>query len=191
MKMITRIAIVTMLFSVFVSANRVMAKTENLTGQNEFPNTPIVSEEIEYALPYPGILPDHPLYLFKQIRDSIMRMFISNPVKQIEFSLLQSDKYLATAMTYADMKKWDRAGQTVIQSQKEMEQAIAGVITARKSDIVVPGHVVVNLERSTVKHTQRIDEMKKLSQEKPGGLFQKASDAFKQLAAQASALREE
>lgn len=47
-----------------------------------------------YTLPYPGILPDNPLYFFKVLRDNIVAFFISDPVKKSEFYLLQSDKRL-------------------------------------------------------------------------------------------------
>jgi hypothetical protein len=189
MKKIIRIAIAALFVSVFFT-NRVIAQTEP-TGQPEPQNVSLISEELEYILPFPGILPDNSLYFVKELRDTLMRMFISSPVKKIEFSLLQSDKYLAMALSFADTKKWDWAGKVTLQSQKEMEQAIAEVISARKSGVVVPRDLVVNMERSTVKHKQRIDEMKIQSHEKADGIFQKSSDAFAQLAAQASSLREE
>ena len=191
MNKVVRIALVTILMAVLFLTTRVMAQTEELTDKNPTPTVASVSEELDYTLPYPGILLDNPLYVFKNLRDRIMHLFLNNPVKRIEFSLLQSDKYLAMAMAYADMKKWDWAGKAIIESKKEMEQAFAGVITTRKAGTVVPSHVVTSLERSTVKHKQRIDGMKEQSQEKPNGLFGIASDAFAQLAAQASALREQ
>lgn len=184
-----RIFLVVVLF--FLVSHSVCAQAGEVTGQNIPQNTTFISEELDYALPFPGILSDNPLYFIKKIRDTVMRAFMSNPVKRAEFALLQSDKYLAMAMAYADMKKWDRAGEAVILSQKEMEQAIAEVNAARTSGVPVPGHITTSMERSTVKHKQRIDGMKINSQEKPNGLFQKASDAFALLAAQASALREE
>jgi hypothetical protein len=191
MKKIIRTAIAIVLVSVFISSHHVMAQEETAAEQGEPQTVSLISEELEYALPFPGILPDNSLYFVKELRDTLMRMFISSPVKRIEFSLLQSDKYLAMALSFADTKKWEWAGKVTLQSQKEMEQAIAEVVSARKSGVVIPRDLVVNLERSTVKHKQRIDEMKIQSQEKAGGVFQKASDSFAQLAAQASSLREE
>lgn len=184
-----RIAVITACI-LFVFAKSVFAQTAVATDFVGTENATVVSEELDYTLPYPGILPDHPLYLFKILRDTLMQSFINNPVKRIEFFLLQSDKYLAMAMVYADMGKWDRAGKTIVQSQNEMERAIAQVVTTRAAGTSVPGHIVTNMERSTVKHKQRIDQMKILSKEPPGGVFEKASEAFSQLAAQASALRE-
>jgi len=191
MKNIILVAIITFVFSALFSATPVFAQTNTLTDKTTTPELTSVSEELDYTLPYPGILSDNPLYVFKNLRDRIMRMFLSDPVKRIEFSLLQSDKFLSMAMAYADVKKWDRAGKAIIDSQKEMEQAITEVIAARATGVIIPSHIIISLERSTVKHKQRADDMKKSSQENPDGLFGKASDVFTQLAAQASGLREQ
>jgi hypothetical protein len=193
MNKIIRIGIVfvIVLLSVSVLTQSIMAQSENQEVENSTPTGTSVSEELEYTLPYPGILLDHPLYVVKTFRDSIMRMFMNNPVKQIEFSLLQSDKFLSMALVFADAGKWDRAGQAVLLSQKDMEQALKEVTTARGSGVQVPSHIVTNLERSTIKHKQRIDEMKINAKEVTNGLFGKASDAFTLLATQASALREQ
>src|SRR5690242_14827815 len=50
--------------------------------------------QVNYTLPYPGILPDNPLYFFKTLRDNILTFFISDPLKKSSFYLLQSDKRL-------------------------------------------------------------------------------------------------
>lgn len=50
-----------------------------------------------YQLPYPGILPGHPFYFFKSLRDKIWGVMISNPLKKAEFDLLQADKSIASA----------------------------------------------------------------------------------------------
>ena len=55
---------------------------------------PQTQKSIEYQLPYPGILPDNPLYSLKAIRDKVVDFLISDPKKKAEFSLLQADKRL-------------------------------------------------------------------------------------------------
>lgn len=63
--------------------------------QEALPNAPVPSPSpVVYPLPYPGILPDHPLYVFKQIRDQILLLLITNPVRRIEFHILLADKHL-------------------------------------------------------------------------------------------------
>src|SRR5438309_421306 len=47
---------------------------------------------ISYQLPYPGMLPDNPLYFLKVIRDGVWSFLLSNPLKKADFDLLQADK---------------------------------------------------------------------------------------------------
>ena len=54
---------------------------------------------IEYKLAYPGMLPDNPLYKIKVLRDKISLALIADPLKKIDYLLLQADKgILATAI---------------------------------------------------------------------------------------------
>lgn len=53
-------------------------------------------QHVDYPLPYPGLLPDNPLYVFKAIRDKIIEFLISDPAKKAEFYLLSSDKRVNT-----------------------------------------------------------------------------------------------
>ena len=44
-----------------------------------------ITESVNYQLPYPGrILPDHPLYFLKMIRDRIWLFFTTNSLKKAE-----------------------------------------------------------------------------------------------------------
>ena len=49
---------------------------------------------VQYTLPYPGILPDHPLYFLKQWRDNVLLFFTRNPVKKAQLYLLLGNKKL-------------------------------------------------------------------------------------------------
>ncbi len=64
-----------------------------------------VVPKVEYNLPYPGILPDHPLYFLKQLRDKILDFLITDPVKKAEFYILQADKRLSMGIALTDEKK--------------------------------------------------------------------------------------
>lgn len=81
--------------------------------------------EIHYELPYPGILPDHPLYFLKVARDRLVGFLISDPIKKAEFNLLQSDKKLfAAQMLFADEKD-ELALETLSKSNNYMHNAIS------------------------------------------------------------------
>jgi hypothetical protein len=52
---------------------------------------------VAYALAYPGLLPDSPLYFFKAIRDRIEAFFISSPDALSSFDMQESDKRVESA----------------------------------------------------------------------------------------------
>ncbi len=81
-------------------------------------NAPTPTPEfVKYDLAYPGILPDHPLYKLKVLRDKISFALISDPAKKIDLYLLKTDKeILATAMLI-DKGKIDLAAQTALKAE--------------------------------------------------------------------------
>lgn len=88
-------------------------------------------ENVNYILPYPGILPDHPLYFLKKFRDSIVGMLISDPVKKAEFSLLNSNKQLASARMLTADGKQEHTRKALESAQKYMKQTVAEIKNAR------------------------------------------------------------
>ncbi len=76
----------------------------------------------EYALPYAGILPDHPLYFIKNIRDKILLLLISDPIKKAEFFILLADKHLVMAVQLIEQKP-ELAVKTLNQSIDELKRA--------------------------------------------------------------------
>jgi hypothetical protein len=74
-----------LIFLLFVKSDVVVAK--EATGSASI-------ENVEYYLPYPGLLPDNPLYYLKAIRENIQKFFISDPLRKAQFDLLQANKTL-------------------------------------------------------------------------------------------------
>jgi hypothetical protein len=100
------------------------------------PTTNPTPAPIEYQLPYPGILPDHPFYFLKNIRDKIMSFLISSPLKKAEFYLLQSDKNLqATVSLYEQNKDRKTVFQTLQKSEDYFQKAIDAAWQAKKQGI--------------------------------------------------------
>jgi len=60
---------------------------------------------IDYELPYPGILPDNPIYPLKIIRDKITGFLIGKPLKKAEFDLIKADTRVSAASTLIDQRK--------------------------------------------------------------------------------------
>lgn len=76
--------------------------------------TPVI---IKYDLAYPGILPDHPFYKLKVLRDRISITLISDPRKKIDFYLLQTDKGILAAAMLVDKNKISLAEETALKAE--------------------------------------------------------------------------
>ncbi len=90
---------------------------------------------IDYTLPYPGILPDNPLYPLKAFRDRVVSLLIADPVKKSLFNLLQADKRLQSAvyLLYSNDEKHIQLAETTIsKGQNYFEEAVSQIETARK-----------------------------------------------------------
>src|SRR3989344_5316230 len=86
-----KIIILIISFIFFFSA---VASLAQETPKEDTTSTPSSVKPIDYALPYPGLLPDNPLYVLKAIRDRIVEILISDPIKKANFELLMADKRL-------------------------------------------------------------------------------------------------
>ena len=93
----------------------------------------VVAEEVtvNYTLPYPGMLPDHPLYFLKSIRDSIIGVLISDPLKKAEFHLLAADKQIASAQTLADKDKDELAQKSIEKAKANINLALVEIQKSR------------------------------------------------------------
>lgn len=95
--------------------------------------TPV--ETVDYTLPYPGILPDNPLYPLKAFRDRMVSWLIADPVKKSLFDLLQADKRLQSAVYLLynnDTKHIQLAESTISKGQNYFEEAVTQIEIARK-----------------------------------------------------------
>lgn len=116
--------------------------------------------QVEYELPYPGILPDNPLYYLKAIRDNLLKFFITDPLRKTEFDLLQSDKRLGAAKSLLAKGKAELAITTLSKSGNYFDDAISQIQIARKQGKDIKP-LLDNLLNSSKKHQQIIKEMEK------------------------------
>lgn len=82
------------------------------------------SKKPEYQLPYPGLLPDHPLYILKTIRDRIIDFLIADSLKEAEFTLLQADKRLAASIVLVEKGKHELAEDTVSKGENYLARSV-------------------------------------------------------------------
>jgi hypothetical protein len=86
---------------------------------------------VEYTLPYPGILPDNPLYFLKALRDNVQNLLITDPVQKSTYDLLMADKRLGAADDLLSKGKVDLAITTLLKSGNYFDLAIQQAATAK------------------------------------------------------------
>lgn len=144
MKFVQRISVI--LVSLFLILPTAAAQKNN--------PPPSPKPKIDYVLPYPGILPDHPLYTIKLLRDRILDFLVVDPMRKAEFYILQADKHLGMGTQLLDKGKSDLAQTAFMQSDKYMSQALANVIALKKAGKEVPGYLVDRLAKAIAKHEE-------------------------------------
>lgn len=116
-------------------------------------------QKVEYLLPYPGILPDHPLYFLKALRDRILEFLIVDPLRKAEFYLLQADKRLNMGVFFNTKGVADKAAESAVIAEQFMERTVSGLVAFKNAGSVVPASLVERLEKATAKHVEVLEEM--------------------------------
>lgn len=114
--------------------------------------TPTPSEK--YELPYPGILPDHPFYFVKAIRDRILDITARDNIKKAQLRLLLSDKRLAMAQALAKKGKNKLAIDTLSKGEKYFLSIPQLVKDAKTQGNTPPIDLVIKLQSSNRKHRE-------------------------------------
>ncbi len=113
---------------------------------------------VQYDLPYPGMLPNNPLYVVKQVRDWILDKMIVDPVKKTEFYILQGDKRLAMGMMLATSGNGVLAEQTISKGEKYMNNAALTLLALKGQGKDVPAYITDKLTQSLAKHEEVITQ---------------------------------
>jgi len=111
-----------------------------------------------YALPYPGILPDHPLYFLKTLRDKIIESLIADPVRKAEFYILQSDKYMNTAIFLQQKGKISLSIKAIEQAGSFSTLASQTLTKIKDSGKDIQGGVFDRFTRSMAKHREVLSD---------------------------------
>ena len=109
---------------------------------------------IAYVLPYPGILPTHPLYVFKNFRDTIIEFLITDALHKAEFHILQADKKLNMGITLKEIKKDQDAMRAFTDSFRLRVLAVTFLEDYEKGSKTIPGHIKEKLLLSIAKHEE-------------------------------------
>lgn len=96
---------------------------------------------LDYNLPFPGILPDHPLYPMKEIRDKILLNFTRDPVKKYHLNLLFADKHLIMGQLLVEKGNIPLAQKTFIKGEKYLLATIVQLQKLKAGNILPEGEV--------------------------------------------------
>lgn len=114
-------------------------------------------KKVIYNLPYAGILPDNPLYFFKQVRDTILEFTTRDQVKKAELLLLSSDKKIAMASLLSKKGKNTLMIKVLIQAEKSSLSIPSLVISSKKQGVGPKEGLVYRLKLSNAKHREVIE----------------------------------
>lgn len=82
---------------------------------------------LAYRLPYPGLLPDNPLYFLKMTRDRVRLWIMPQGIKKINLLIGYGDKRVGAAYYLASGNKIPLAYSTTLKSYAYMDQAATAI----------------------------------------------------------------
>lgn len=140
---------------------------------------PITVTKPPYELPYPGLLPDSPLYVLKVARDKIVSFLITDPLEKARFDIAVSDKRLNSALYLLKEGKGkeELALSTISKGENYLEEAIAKTEEAKKQGAPVD-EILNRLTRATEEH-KRI--MTGIEKKIPASLTPQAENRMKRM----------
>lgn len=115
-----------------------------------------VTVKVEYYLPYPGVLPDSPLYKLKALRDKVLLMVTFDEARKVEKELLYADKRIGAAQALADGGKIYLAVSTATKAEKYLQSAVNRVKKLSGSGRDVKS-VMMILEKAVAKHREILE----------------------------------
>lgn len=110
---------------------------------------------VQYALPYPGLLPGSPLYPIKAARDKIIELIITGALKKADFYILQADKHLNAGILLSQQGKIDLAEETISKGENYLEMAVGKTRSAKEQNEQVDERIT-RLHLSSLKHQEVI-----------------------------------
>jgi len=116
---------------------------------------PTSEPDLVYTLPYPGILPDHPLYPLKRIRDGMLLLLSRDSLRTIELNRLFADKHLVMATLLWEKEKFTLAHTTFMRGERFLLSCAVEVEKLNAVGDVPPG-LADKIELAARKHAEII-----------------------------------
>src|SRR3989344_8801851 len=84
--------------------------------------SPTTLAKVDYYLPYPGVLPDSPLYKLKAMRDKVRLWLTFDEGRKAERELMYADKRINAAIALVEGSKMNLGVDTPTKAEKYLEQ---------------------------------------------------------------------
>lgn len=121
--------------------------------------------EIDYYFRYPGrILPDHPLWFLKALRDKVWLLLTTSPSRKAELKLLFADKRVVSANILFERGKPELGVSTLTKAEKYLEEA-CNLEKENREKGLDTSEFLLTLAKASLKHRQTIDEILVLAPE--------------------------
>ena len=115
--------------------------------------------DVSYEFPYPGrILPDHPLWSLKALRDKLWLVVTVNPSRRAELLLLFADKRIASSKILFERGKPELAFSTLSKAEKYLQEAANLEAENRKKGTDTKSFLT-RLANASLKHREVINEI--------------------------------
>ncbi len=115
--------------------------------------------KVVYEMPYPGLLPDHPLYLIKITRDRVTEFFTRDNIKKARLYLNYSDKRAMMAVKLAEKGKNQLALSTLSKAEKYSEKIPDLLKNSKQQGTSPPPDLVLQAKLSNQKHWEIIQNL--------------------------------
>lgn len=119
---------------------------------------PTSEPDLVYTLPYPGILPDHPLYPFKRLRDAILLLTARDSVKSIDLKRLFADKHLVMAQLLWEKGNFSLSYNTFMQGERYLLASSIEIEQLKALKQLPPGLSDI-VELATRKHIETLTKL--------------------------------
>lgn len=149
------------LLMVGVSVVKVRAEGDGRVGEanGNVPMTEsvvVVKEEVNYYLPYPGMLPDHPLYWVKMVRDKLREYVLFRLERKVEYWAFLADKRIGAGKVLMEGGKGEKGVVTYRKASGYLKKAVTGV-EELVSEGVETGALTNKIEQATLKYIEVLE----------------------------------
>lgn len=134
---------------------------------------------VDYQLQWPGMLPDDKFYKLKLLRDKIIVYLVKNPIKKIEYNLIQADKTIYAGKLLFDKGNLTLAKETALKGENFYTQMVTEYKWAYWYGNKIPDSLNNRIKNAALKHQEVFYEMMKKYAKEDQKTFQMLADFSK------------